>query len=128
MDNFPKKILIVDDNALIRDLLKTLCSHYNLNAECVTNGQEAVSALEKEHFRIVLMDLDMPVMGGLDATRIIRQCEREKNCKRTPIIAISGNTMCNPYRTCLEAGMDGFIPKPIVFSEMFDVIKSVIEL
>ena len=127
MDNPPYKILIVDDNELIRDLLKTMCSLYDLNTECVTNGQEAVNALENDNFEIVLMDLDMPIMGGFEATRVIRQCEREKNCKRTPIIAISGTTIRNPHRMCLEAGMDGFLPKPIVLSEMFEVIRSVID-
>ena len=128
MGNPPYKILIVDDEELIRDLLKTMCSLYDLNTECVTNGQEAVNALAKERFEIVFMDLDMPIMGGLEATRGIRQCERERNYKRTPIIAISGTTICNPHRTCLEAGMDGFLPKPIVLSDMFDVLKSVIDL
>lgn len=127
MSNSPNKILIVDDNELIRDLLKTLCSRYDLNAKCVTNGQEAVNAIENDTFKIVLMDLDMPIMGGIQATQVIRQSERERNRKRTPIIAISGTTMGHPHRTCLAAGMDGFISKPIVLSEMFDVIKSVIE-
>ena len=128
MGNPPYKILIVDDNEPIRDLLKIMCSLYNLDTECVTNGQEAVNALAKEHFEIVLMDLDMPIMGGLEATRAIRQREKERNYKRTPIIAISGTTICNPHRMCLEAGMDGFLPKPIVLSEMIDVIKSVVDL
>lgn len=124
----PNKILIVDDNEEIRKLLKILCSHYDCNAKCVTNGQEAVNALEDENFKIILMDLEMPIMGGLQATRVIRQCERERNCKRTPIVGISGTIIPEPHRTCLEAGMDGFISKPIVPSEMFDVIESVIAL
>ena len=128
MGNPPYKILIVDDNEPIRDLLKTMCSLYDLNTECVTNGKEAVNALENDNFGIVLMDLDMPIMGGFEATRVIRQCERERNCQRTPIIAISGTAICNPHRMCLEAGMDGFLPKPLVLNEMFDVIRSVINL
>jgi osomolarity two-component system sensor histidine kinase NIK1 len=124
----PYKILIVDDNEPIRDLLTTICSLYDLNTECVNNGQEAVNAFEKDNFDIVLMDLDMPVMGGFEATRVIRQFESDRNCKRTPIIAISGTAKCNPHRMCLEAGMDGFLSKPIVLSEMFDVIGSVIDL
>lgn len=128
MSNPPYKILIVDDNELIRDLLIIMCSFYDLNTECVTNGQEAVNAFKKENFEIVLMDLDMPIMGGLEATRVIRQYERGKKRKRTPIIAISGNTICNLHRTCLEAGMDGFLPKPIELDEMLDVIKTAIDL
>jgi CheY-like chemotaxis protein len=128
MSNHPYKILIVDDNELIRDLLIILCSFYDLNTECVTNGQEAVNAFKKEDFEMVLMDLDMPIMGGLEATRVIRQYEKEKKRKRTPIIAISGNTICNPHRTCLKADMDGFLPKPIELDEMLAVIKTTIDL
>jgi len=128
MSHPPYKILIVDDNEPIRDLLKIMCSFYNLNTECVTNGQEAVNAFKKERFEIVLMDLDMPIMGGFEATRVIRQCEREKKRKRTPIIAISGTTICNPHLKCIEEGMDGFLPKPIELDEMLDVIKTTIDL
>jgi osomolarity two-component system sensor histidine kinase NIK1 len=77
----------------------------------VTNGQEAVNEFRKENFEIVLMDLDMPIMGGFEATRVIRQYEREKKRKRTPIIAISGTTICNPHRTCLEARHGWVSPK-----------------
>lgn len=79
MRNPPCKILIVDDNESIRDLLRIVCSFYDLNTECVTNGQEAVNAFKKEIFEIVLMDLDMPIMGGFEATRVIRQCEKKKS-------------------------------------------------
>jgi osomolarity two-component system sensor histidine kinase NIK1 len=105
-----------------------MCSFYDLNTECVTNGQEAVNAFKKENFEIVLMDLDMPIMGGFEATLVIRQYEREEKRKRTPIIAISGTTLRNPHRMCLEAGMDGFLPKPIELDEMLNVIKTTIDL
>ncbi|MGB3222771.1 MAG: response regulator [Desulforhopalus sp.] len=128
MSNPNYKILIADDNESIRELLKIMCSFYDLNTECVTNGQEAVKAFKQENFEIVLMDLDMPIMGGLEATRIIRQYEREKKRERTPIIAISGTTIRNPHCMCIEAGMDGFIPKPIELDEILDVIKTAIDL
>ncbi len=62
MSNPNYKILIADDNEPIRDLLMIMCSFYNLNTECVTNGQEAVKAFKKGNFEIVLMDLEMPIM------------------------------------------------------------------
>ncbi len=127
MSDLPNKVLVVDDNDIMRDFLKNICSHYNLECQCVTNGHEAVQAYEKDSFGIVLMDLDMPVMGGLEATRVIRQYEIEKNCKRTPVIAISGTTMSNPQHDCLSAGMDGFISKPIVLKELVNIIKTAID-
>ncbi len=125
MENLPK-VLIVDDNDLMRRLLKDICSNYNLKCQCVTNGYEAVQIVKKETFRIVLMDLDMPVMGGLEATRVMRQHEIANNCKRTPVIAISGTTMINPLHACSQAGMDGLIHKPIIIKELIDIIKTAI--
>ena len=126
MGNHPT-ILIVDDQEPIREILQIMCSFYNLHSECVTNGQEAVDALEQKSFAIVLMDLDMPIMGGLEATRIIRQFEREKNRKRTPIIAISGTSKSDSHQI-LEAGMDGFIHKPIELEDLLNSIKPFIDL
>lgn len=124
MEDLPNKVLVVDDNNLVRCLLENICSYYNLQCQCVPNGHEAVQAFKKGNFAIVLMDLDMPVMGGLEATRVMRQYEIANNCKRTPIIAISGTTSINPLNDCFKVGMDGFVPKPIVIKEMIDVIKT----
>ncbi len=127
MGNLPNKVLVVDDNDLVRCILKNICSHHNLQCQCVTNGQEAVQTFERENFGIVLMDLDMPVMGGLEATQVMRKYEIANNRKRTPIIAISGTTMLNPHYDCLKAGMDGFVPKPIVTKELIDTIKTAMD-
>ncbi len=123
MESLPK-VLIVDDNDLIRDLLTAICSNYNLKCQCATNGQEAVHIFKKETFRIILMDLDMPVMDGFEATGAIRQYEIAENCKHTPVIAISGKPLINPLQTCCQAGMDGFLPKPIIIAELLDILKT----
>ncbi len=128
MGEMEKKILIADDNDIVREFLTLLCSRYDLSTQCVTNGLEAVNAFEKENFAIIFMDLEMPVMGGLEATRVIRKSEREREIVPTPIIAISGTTMSGPHRTCIEAGMDGFLSKPIVINDMFEAIKKLIPL
>jgi len=122
MDNLRADILVVDDNTIIHSLFESLGSLHKLNIQCVKNGQKALDILTEKEFSLILMDLEMPVMGGFEATRIIRQREKEKQCKRTPIIAISGTIMSNPYLQCLEAGMDDFIAKPIVMSSVLDVI------
>ncbi len=122
MDNSAANILVVDDNTIIHSLFESLCDRYNLNVQCVTNGQEAVDLLVEKDFSLILMDLEMPVMGGLEATRIIRQREKEQKSKRTPIIAISGTTMSNPSIECQDAGMDDFIAKPIALNTVLGVI------
>ena len=116
------KFLIVDDANLIRCFLKSLLNLYDLDAEIATNGQEAINAWEKENFTAILMDLEMPVMGGLEASRIIRLREKEELRTYTPIFAVSGAIMSNPHRICLEAGMDGFIAKPVTIDGVLDVI------
>lgn len=73
------------------------------------------------------MDLDMPVMGGLEAARTIRQLERKENRKRTLIVAISGTTMQNPHLECSEAGMDDFIAKPLTVSTMLEIILPLVK-
>lgn len=122
MKNSKVKILIVDDANLISGFLKSLLNLYDLDAEIATNGQEAIDAWEKEDFRAILMDLEMPVMGGLEASRIIRQREKKERRTYTPIFAVSGTIMSTPQLRCLEAGMDGFIAKPVTIDSVLAVI------
>ncbi len=122
MDNSAADILVVDDSTIIHSLFESVCDRYNLNIQCVTNGQKAVELLMEKDFALIFMDLEMPVMGGFEATRLIRQREKEKKSKRTPIIAISGTTMPEPSFECLNAGMDDFIAKPIALNAILGVI------
>jgi len=114
--------LIVDDCEPIRFILKSLFDLYDFDSEYATNGQEAVDAWAKGHFKAILMDLDMPIMGGLEAARIIRQREKEEMREYTPIYALSATEMSDPQRVCREAGMDGFLSKPVRVSRILEVI------
>lgn len=126
MNDSPHKFLIVDDNDLVRMFLFKVLKLYELEAEIATNGQEAVNMWEKDDYTAVLMDLEMPVMGGLESSRLIRQREKEKKRKRTPIYAISGTIMQDAKSKCADAGMDGFIPKPVVINKLLDIILPLI--
>ncbi len=125
--NSHKKILIVDDVELVRVFLQTLLERYEFSTELATNGQEAVNIWEKGDFVAILMDLDMPIMGGLEATRIIRQQEMEGKRTHTPIVAVSGTAMANPHRECTKAGMDAFLAKPVLISDVLDVILPLVK-
>lgn len=122
MNDSQYKILIVDDDDLIRIYMLSLFELYEIEAECATNGQEAVEMMEEKDFTVVLMDLEMPIMGGFESSRIIRQREKEKKRTRTPIYAVSGATMCNIQSKCSTAGMDGFIAKPVMINELLEVV------
>jgi two-component system sensor histidine kinase/response regulator len=91
----------------------------------VGDGQECVSALERGRFDLVAMDVQMPVMDGLDATAAIRKSE-EKTGRHTPIVAMTAHAMKGDRERCLAAGMDGYVAKPIRSSELEKTLSEVL--
>lgn len=112
------KILLVEDNVLNQRIVLFSLKKYNHAVTIANNGLEAVEKFKEDNFDVILMDIMMPVMDGLEATTRIREEEqRMKAQKRTPIIALTANTMDNDRTKCLSYGMDEFLAKP------FDIEK-----
>ena len=88
----------------------------------VSDGEEALGRLEEFTFDLVPMDMRMPVLGGEEATRIWRERELPTG-RRVPIVALTANAMLDDRRSCLEAGMDGFLPKPIEKQALIHAIQ-----
>lgn len=109
-DRVTLNVLLVEDNAINQKLAVTLLERWGHQVTVAENGQIAVDLLQIRNFDVVLMDMMMPVMDGLEATRRIR--ESEKN-HRTPIIAMTANAMEADRDRCIAAGMDDYISKPI---------------
>jgi CheY-like chemotaxis protein len=86
------------------------------------NGQQAVRRLDEESFDLVLMDLQMPGMDGFEATAVIRDLETQRG-GRVPIIALTAHAMKGDRERCLDAGMDGYITKPIRAQELLQAIR-----
>ena len=107
----PLRILVVDDVAVNRELVTSLLSPYDLDVSEAANGAEAVKAAERNSFDLILMDLQMPVMDGLAATRAIRAASQLN--ADTPILAVSANVMAPQVEACAAAGMNDHIAKPI---------------
>ena len=86
------------------------------------NGREALAALDRENFDVVLMDVQMPEMDGFDATAAIRAREQDTG-RHLPIIAMTAHAMQGDRERCLAAGMDGYIAKPIQARELIDLLE-----
>lgn len=117
------RVLVADDNAVNRKLAASILLRAGHNAILVTNGQEAVAAMTRERFDVVLMDVEMPVMGGFEATRLIRELEAGSGT-RTPIIAVTTRAMKGDREACVEAGMDGFVPKPVQSAKLLEMLEN----
>lgn len=116
--------LIVEDNAINRTVQETLLKRLGLTTQMVVDGQEAVDAITSgQAFDIILMDLQMPRLNGLEATKRVREWEIENQKAPSRIIAITANAYEDDRRHCLEVGMDDFIAKPIIFPDLQRVLS-----
>lgn len=111
------QVLVAEDNAVNRKLISALLQSYGHDLKLVENGQEALLALESQEFDLVLMDIQMPVLGGIAATKAIR--ESKKTYCNIPIIALTANAMKGARETYLTAGMNGYVSKPINPEKLF---------
>jgi PAS domain S-box-containing protein len=107
------RILLAEDNITNQQVAVGILKKLGLRADAVANGAEALKALETIPYDLVLMDVQMPEMNGIDATRQIRDPQSKVRDHRIPIIAMTANAMQGDREKCLEAGMNDYVPKPI---------------
>jgi two-component system sensor histidine kinase/response regulator len=116
------RVLVAEDNAVNQKLAWSILNGAGHIVVIVPNGRDAVDAMSRERFDAVLMDVQMPVMGGFEATRLIRDLETGSG-KRTPIIAVTARAMKGDREACLGAGMDAFVPKPIEAVRLLETLE-----
>jgi len=116
----PQRILLAEDNVSNQKVIAQMLKKLGLGADIVANGVEALQALERQHYDLVLMDVRMPEMDGLDATRIIRRLW-QKN--KPTIIAITAYGLEGDREKCLESGMDDYISKPVKLEDLRNVLN-----
>jgi len=107
------RVLLAEDTPSNAMVLERLVQRLGHSVRVVGDGQAVLEALEHESFDVILMDVHMPVMDGLEATRQIRQRERERGQPPLPILALTGSTRDEHRFLCIEAGMNATLPKPI---------------
>jgi len=112
---FPEnlRVLVVEDHPVNRQLTETLVRQTGVRTDTATNGREALERLAAGEYAMVLMDVQMPELDGLTATRIWRAKEQEMGRRRVPIVALTAHTQAEDRRLCLEAGMDDYLSKPL---------------
>ena len=113
-------VLLVEDNPVNQKLALAVLQKRGYQVTLAANGQEAVDLWRVRRYAVVLMDMQMPVMDGIEATLAIRAMEAEQMRPRTPIIAMTANAMEGDRQRCLDAGMDDYIPKPIKMALLYD--------
>jgi CheY-like chemotaxis protein len=118
----PKKVLIAEDSSVIQNLTKKILSIQNYEISSVKNGQQVLDALEAEPFDIILMDINMPVMDGIECTEKIRSLDDEVKSK-IPIIAITGNARNLSLEEYREIGINEFLQKPLNFDQLVTLVK-----
>ena len=117
------RVLLVEDNIVNQQVAAGILKKLGLRTDAVANGAEAVRSLETLPYDLVLMDVQMPVMDGLEATRTIRDPQSAVQNHRVPIIAMTANAMRNDREKCLSAGMDDYVSKPVFPKALAEVLE-----
>jgi len=123
----PIRVLAAEDNSVNQLVLKTLLQQVGIEPTIVENGELAVQAWESGHWDVILMDVQMPVMDGPTAVRLIREREAAAGMRRTPIVALTANAMSHQVAEYREAGMDDHLAKPIEAQRLFEVLGAVLD-
>ncbi|MCC5897233.1 MAG: response regulator [Phormidium sp. BM_Day4_Bin.17] len=120
-DRFPLKILVAEDNAVNQKVATQTLARMGYRADVVGNGLEVLDALTRQHYDVVLMDVQMPVMDGLESSR--RICKKWAKSRRPYLIAVTANAMQGDREDCIAAGMDDYISKPIRINELIQALS-----
>lgn len=119
------KVLLAEDNEINQLLARSVLQYLGFESKTVSNGQAALDLLQQEHFDVILMDIQMPVKGGVEATTEIRNLPDPQK-KNIPIIALTASTLKGEEARYLAAGMNAFIPKPFKEQDLYNIIEKVL--
>lgn len=116
------KVLIAEDSSVIQNLVKKILEFQNFEITAVKNGEQVLQLLQKEHFDIILLDINMPVMDGMESVKAIRALA-DKDKAKVPVVAITGNARNYSEEEFKEAGFNEVLMKPLNFDKLVLVVK-----
>lgn len=120
---------MVEDNELNAEIAQSLLEERGFNVDCVYDGAQAVERIRETlpgTYDVILMDIMMPVMDGLEATRTIRSMERE-DCHTIPIVAMSANAFDDDLKKSVDCGMNGHLSKPVEVDRLYGMLNQVLQ-
>lgn len=119
-----KKIIVAEDSSVIQNLTKKILSQLNYHITAVKNGQQVLDLMSKDEYDLVLLDIHMPIMDGMECARTIRALPNKQ--KQIPIIAITGNANNYTDQDFEAAGINAYIPKPLNYDSLVEKVKEFI--
>ncbi len=117
------RVLVAEDNPINQKLIRTTLEQFGAHVTLASNGKEAFELRKQNDYDLIFMDIQMPVMNGIEATREILHYEKINHLQHIPIVALTANALAGDRERYLEAGMDNYIPKPINISELRQLIS-----
>ena len=120
---FNYHILLVEDNPANQMFMQVLLKKFEVTQDIANDGAEAIEKFKISKYDIIFMDENMPIMNGIEATKKIRQIEKEKGLNRTTIIALTANSLEGDKERFIEAGMDLYLAKPLDIKKLIDIFK-----
>lgn len=123
LQKFNARVLVVEDYFVNLDLIKEMLEMMNCTVDTAEDGEQALEQYHLNSYDLILMDIQMPKKDGLQATREIRDIEKNENKKYTPIVAVTANAMEEDRIESLDSGMDDFITKPIKIGDLEGILS-----
>ena len=123
----PRKVLVVDDNLINRTLISDIFSQVEIPCDLASNGPEALSLCQKGSYCLILMDVEMPGLDGLETTRILRRREKTLGSTRRRIIGLSAHAFAQDRDKAIHAGMDDYMIKPVDYSALINLARQSME-
>ncbi|MEQ8847640.1 response regulator [Botrimarina sp.] len=120
----PMRVLLVEDTPANRKVVQRVLDKRGHTVEVAVNGREAVDAFRQSEYDVVLMDVQMPIMDGLQATEAIREIERGRSREPTPLIAMTAHSMRGDRERCLRAGMNAYLGKPLDLERLIEAVEA----